>query len=607
MATTTEAPSRRPGPSSPGRAGRLLLRIAPFAAVLGVTVVFFAPTIFQGRVFLAADTLSAFYPWRAFAPEGFQPRNPLITDPVNASWAANYNRLLKEGRIVDWNPYVGGGFPSCNSGTMGVPGRFYPLKLLFHAVFPTHVALSMLLMAHLFMMGWFMFLYLARAGAGRRGAVFGAVAYMLSGCAMVWLAFETVLPVGALLPLLLYFTDRFPQPGRFRWAFAAALVFGLMVLMGHVQYLLYVVLLLIFSCAFQLLRSLRTGGGWRVAVAIVSCFALTGALGAVRRGGGDLPGARGDLGQRPERPELCLPGDFQYSGAGPLALPRDPCLPGLLRQPAAGVPADPAPAPQEYMNYNELCLYLGVPTLFGLLAAVVRVRSSVGRFHLAATALLVADDDRDGLYWPVFRFSSRMDRLNPTRIIFLFVFTATAAAGFGIGSPGAAPARAPSGAPRGARGQHFAGAVAAAGFFEQQGQGRSSGSTAEWAARGDVRPALVEWVASMHARLALRDPAQAAAYHDCRRAAFYRVWPCFADRRARRGLGAIIVLLGYDLVSFGWGYNPAVAPKQHLPRDPGDRIPAATARRLPGGAGWRAAVCSSTACSPLGSRNSGGT
>jgi hypothetical protein len=191
----------------------------PYLTILVLTLIFFKPWFVDGKVFLAADTLFELHPWKAYAPQDFKSHNPLVTDPVNASYAEQYNRQLKLGHLSLWNPYIIAGVPSVNSPSMGSPGRWYPLKLFFHRLMPTHMAFTWLLLVHILLMGCTMYLYLRNIGAGARGALFGATAYMFNGCAMVWLSFETVVPYSAFLPLFLLCMEQFLEKDCLAYAF----------------------------------------------------------------------------------------------------------------------------------------------------------------------------------------------------------------------------------------------------------------------------------------------------------------------------------------------------------------------------------------------------
>jgi len=129
-------------------------------------------------------------------------------------------------------------------------------------------------------------------------------------------------------------------------------------------------------------------------------------------------------------------GFFETLGRVPWRFYATLLFPFFFGSPNLGFDLIPRLPTQEYMNYNELCLYLGVPTLFGIAAALAAPKSRHSRFHLGLTLLFGAMMSVMVAYYPFFALFPGMDRMNPTRLVYLFSFTAAAAAGIGIGRLG---------------------------------------------------------------------------------------------------------------------------------------------------------------------------
>jgi hypothetical protein len=163
-----------------------------------------------------------------------------------------------------WNPYLFGGLPY----VAGMHGDiFYPTALL-RLVLPTDVAMTWGLIVHVFLAGFFTFLFLRAVGLSFFGALVGGLAYMMAGnvAGLVSPGHDGKLFVSALLPLALLFVHRGVREGRL-WAWGAlALTITLAVLTPHPQLLQY---LLLTAGAYALfLAFTRAEAGQAVARAV---------------------------------------------------------------------------------------------------------------------------------------------------------------------------------------------------------------------------------------------------------------------------------------------------------------------------------------------------
>jgi len=411
------------------------------AVVLLVAFALFSPFFLRGEVFLAADTLKQFLPWRSYAAPGSAPHNMLITDPVNSTYTAVYNAQLKGEGLALWNPWMFMGVPATGVTAMGGgPGRLFPLKMLLHRLFPVTTAIMLLNFSYVLLMGLSMLVYLRAVGAGPRGAIFGAVAFMLNGYLMVWLEFESVAATAALAPLMLLVIERYRGPRRATAAIAGAAVLGCIGLMGMIQYVLYVWLLCLAYLGFVAVRAQRAGGA-REAFPVLLCFGVS-AAGALLIDAVDLLPAQELIAASSRIARTFAFGEFfERLGAVPGRYWVTLVFPDFFGSPRLQFNLIPRLPTQEYMNYNELCLYLGVPTLFALLGAVAAVRRAHTWFFLGLAALTAAMVAGTFVYWPFFQFVPGMERMNPLRLIFVFSLAAAAAAGLGIGELEEAGAR----------------------------------------------------------------------------------------------------------------------------------------------------------------------
>jgi hypothetical protein len=535
------------------------------AAILLAAVVFFAPFLFSGKIFLAADTLYTVFPWRAWAPEGFRAHNPLITDPVNHNYAEIYNRQLKEGSLQDWNPYVLGGIPATGATAMsGMSGRWYPLKLLLHRLLPTPVALTSLLFIHVLLMGVSMYLFLRVIGVGPPAALFGATAYMFNGCAMVWLEFESTVASSTYLPFLLICLERLRSRARWTAAFAGGILMGIICLMGHLQYLVYIGLLMGAYLVFVLYRQWRDRQS-REIPATLAAFGVICLLGGLIGGIELLPviellGNSGRIGR-----SFTFETYFSTLGRVPWRWLVTLIFPDWYGSPALQFSIVPSTPGQEYMNYCELALYVGVPTLFLLLAAFAAPGNSHRRFWLGASVLVVLLMTGTPAYYPFFWFVPGMNKMNPTRIVFLFTLAAPIGAAFGFDALERLDRR------RKVAVACIAGVLLAV--------------TAVLALAGTT-PGLIRWFnLELFAGAGERADRLVAMIAGWRRLGSPIVWqPLAAALLTTGGLagilflrrrrivpllqGALVVLLAVQLISFGRGYNTVVDRETVYPVTP---------------------------------------
>jgi hypothetical protein len=139
-----------------------------------------------------------------------------------------------------WNPYLMGGLPYVAAMHGDI---FYPTFLL-RMIMPTDTAMTWSFMIHIFLAGFFTYLFLRAWGLGFLPSVLGGVTYLMGGpiAAYVSPGHDGKLYVSALLPLALLFLIRGIRDGRI-WAWGAlALTIGLAVLSPHPQLLQYMLI-----------------------------------------------------------------------------------------------------------------------------------------------------------------------------------------------------------------------------------------------------------------------------------------------------------------------------------------------------------------------------
>ena len=168
---------------------------------------------------------------------------------------------LKAGNgFPHWNPYLFGGLPYVAAMHGDI---FYPTFLL-RLFLPVDVAMTWSFVLHVFLAGFFTFVFLRGWGLGFAPGLLGGLAYQLSGPIASYVApgHDGKLYVSALLPLGLYLVVRAVRDGR-PWAYGLfAIVIGLAVLSPHPQLLQY---MLLTTGAFALYVARAGGEGGRLA------------------------------------------------------------------------------------------------------------------------------------------------------------------------------------------------------------------------------------------------------------------------------------------------------------------------------------------------------
>jgi hypothetical protein len=167
--------------------------------------------------------------------------------------------LRATGHFPLWNPYLFGGMPYIAAMHGDI---FYPTFLL-RMVLPTDVAMTWGFIIHIFLAGFFTYVFLRGLGYGFFGSLVGGHAYMMS-CQIessVSPGHDGKLFVSALFPLGLWLLHRGIREGK-NWSWGAfALIVGLCVLSPHPQLLQY---MLLTSGAYALFLAFATLEGGRL-------------------------------------------------------------------------------------------------------------------------------------------------------------------------------------------------------------------------------------------------------------------------------------------------------------------------------------------------------
>ncbi|HEU4643902.1 MAG TPA: hypothetical protein VFS44_15740 [Gemmatimonadaceae bacterium] len=188
-----------------------------------------------------------------------------LVNPRSDQYIAGYafrefaaSQLRATGHFPLWNPYIFSGMPFVASMNGDL---FYPTALL-RLVLPTDVAMTWSFLIHVFLAGFFAYLFLRAWGFGFLPSLIGGLAYLMGGpiASYVMPGHDGKLYVSALTPLALWMLVRGIRDGR-PWAFGVlAFTIGIATLSPHPQLLQY---MLLVSGAFAIWLAFGGGEGGR--------------------------------------------------------------------------------------------------------------------------------------------------------------------------------------------------------------------------------------------------------------------------------------------------------------------------------------------------------
>jgi hypothetical protein len=159
---------------------------------------------------------------------------------------------LKKGHLALWNPYLYCGEPFFGGFQSAL---LYPPNWLF-MVLPLLFAVNLSIVLHVFLAGWFTFLWARNRGARWESALLASFSFMWGGayilhivpghlsnlCAMAW------------IPLVFFAVERFKEKRDLFSLGLGMAALALQIFSGHIQYVYYTLLVLAFFVLLDLRR-----------------------------------------------------------------------------------------------------------------------------------------------------------------------------------------------------------------------------------------------------------------------------------------------------------------------------------------------------------------
>lgn len=213
------------------------------AAIICVVLVFFYKTIFQGLLPVPSDTLVGMYhPWRDVYAHTFQNgvpfKNFLITDPIRQQipWRKQVIDALKNKKLPLWDATSFSGVPLLANIQSGA---LYPLNILFF-VFPFSTAWTILIISQPLLAGIFLYLFLRHKKLDPISSLVGSVCFAFSGFSISWLTWGTMVSTILWLPLSLLAFEKIHESSKktpWRLLFIFSIISSFFA--GHIQIFVY--------------------------------------------------------------------------------------------------------------------------------------------------------------------------------------------------------------------------------------------------------------------------------------------------------------------------------------------------------------------------------
>lgn len=410
-------------------------RFVPIVVMFLLTVLFFYPILFQGKTFYAFDNIFSYLPWSSFI-QGFHPQNPLITDPIDALYPPNfypshfyYQAAIKSGEFTFWS----------TSNFCGIPYTYYsyPFSYLFFTFLRITTAHDLILFIHLFGAGLFTYLYLKKIGLDLLPSMIGAISWMFNGYVMVWFEFEHVpilaMTLSATLLCIELWWERRSMP-RFI-GLTCAISLSICTLYAHliIYQLLFVGMYILFKFTSSVLNKrkefdnalkLIIGSFCAILVSMaISANFFTSHVMMLKNG------------QREPIPYNRL---FKETGQLPVKYLATLLFPDIFGSPASKVSLNlgsfvpKTDKQQTYNNYNELCIYAGIIPFLLAISCIPYLRENKQiRFFFSTASLCLLMAMGSFIYYPLAKMIPGLNLSTPTRILYLFGYSISILAALG--------------------------------------------------------------------------------------------------------------------------------------------------------------------------------
>lgn len=203
------------------------------------------------KIILFLFLLSAAFFWKIFIHY-----DEMLYSPVSDVYMtfADMKKFIAEtirnGELPFWNPYLFAGKPGLANLEYNM---FYPLTILF-ILFPSDLVFGYYFMIHIFLTGYFTYLYVNEITKNKTSSLFASLSFMLSRYLInaIFQGHLTVITSITFIPLQLYLIEKIFKNPQIRNSILLGASFALQLLGGHPQWVMYSTYLSIAYAAFKL-------------------------------------------------------------------------------------------------------------------------------------------------------------------------------------------------------------------------------------------------------------------------------------------------------------------------------------------------------------------
>ena len=177
----------------------MIRRLAPSLIFVPITLVLFWGVLFGGETLVATDFLEDCAVWR---PGSHAVRNPWLSDTIEYYFPCEkiYSDSVRRGELPLVNPYVFNGAPVPHG--VHIWNSIWPVKLVFLLLFDPVHSYDYFAIFHWWLAVTAMYAFLRSLEIRSFGAFAAAIAYGLSGRAMLWLHGHYLMATMAYVPLV---------------------------------------------------------------------------------------------------------------------------------------------------------------------------------------------------------------------------------------------------------------------------------------------------------------------------------------------------------------------------------------------------------------------
>lgn len=377
------------------------------------------PKIAVGKVPIPADSLLGLYhPWRDNAYDGFNPyrfptKNPLITDPVLQTypWRKLVVDNFKGGNLPLWNPYSFSGQPLL-ANVQSAP--FQVLNLLFF-IFGEKLVWSISVILPPILTSLFMYLFLRSLKLKEISSIFAAFVLPFTGFFVSWLTWGTVITAAMWLPLILFCINKIFEKINPFYFLLLILAISQTIFSGHWQTAFYVIFASLLYFLFVFFKKRLKLPALLIVISIFLAVLIASIQLLPSLEFTSFSGRQFDQGYSQDRQDWFIP----YQNLIQIIAP------------------DFFGNPSNYnywgvWNYAEFVSFIGIFPLFFALLAITKKEKKLAFFIILAVISLLFAVKNPIAKIPYVINLPFISSAQPSRIIFLFVFSLSAISAFGF-------------------------------------------------------------------------------------------------------------------------------------------------------------------------------